>query len=208
MQTNFDQSLKYVLLDEGGNSDDPNDPGGRTSRGITQGTYDSWCKLNNQPPGDVWNATDDAVKSIYHDQYWNPYCDSLPGGVDYLYFDISVNSGRTQATRLFQKALGVTVDGMLGQITMSRIQSVDPIKLINAVSERRRDFYRSLSQFSRYGKGWMNRTNHSENAAIAMSKATDFEKPAAISVKATDPVTPAVPPEVTGTATGGLLAVL
>ena len=120
MADNFELSLQYVLADEGGNSDDPHDHGGRTSRGITQREYDAWNKLNGKRGGDVWNATDADIRSIYQSQYWEPYCAALPSGLDYLFFDISVNAGRTQAVRQFQKALGnVAVDlikrGRLGE---------------------------------------------------------------------------------------------
>lgn len=206
---NFDLSLQYVLKDEGGNSDDPRDPGGRTSRGITQREYDAWCRLNNKSTGDVWNATDDEVRTIYHDQYWLPYCDNLPTGLNYLFFDISVNAGRTRAVKTFQQALGnVEVDGMFGQVTKDGINSADPTQLIATVSEQRRQFYHQCKEFNIYGKGWLNRVNHSEIAAKAMVANQPHDKPAAPSPKATDANTPSVSPEATATATGGLLTIL
>jgi lysozyme family protein len=138
MADNFDTSLRLVLADEGGNSDDPNDHGGRTSRGITQREYDHWCGLNNKQGGDVWNASDEDIAAIYKDQYWNPYCSDLPTGLDYLFFDISVNCGRTQAVRQFQRGLGVNVDGMMGIVTKNSIHQqareyADTIKYITYV---------------------------------------------------------------------------
>lgn len=211
MATNFDVSLKYVLLDEGGNSDDPQDHGGRTSRGITQREYDAWCNLNGKPDGDVWAATGEEVKSIYYSQYWEPYCGALPAGLDYLFFDMSVNAGRTQAVRTFQKALNVNVDGMMGQVTQSAILAQgtsDTSGLIKRISDVRRAFYRHLNQFPRYGKGWLNRVQHSENAALALAANQAHDKPAAQSSKATAPVQPIVSPELSGTATGGIIATL
>ena len=209
MDNNFELSLKYVLQDEGGNSDDPRDPGGRTSRGITQREYDSWCRLNNKTGGDVWNATDDEVRTIYHDQYWLPYCDGIPAGLDYLFFDISVNCGRTQAVKTFQRALGnVEVDGMFGQITKDGIASADPAQLIAAISEQRRAFYSHLKGYSIYGKGWCNRVDRSEVRAHTMIGTDIPNIPIEPTPKATDPDTPSVSPGQAGTATGGLLAIL
>lgn len=208
MQTNFDTALKYVLIDEGGNDDDPNDHGGRTSRGITQKNYDAWCSLNNKVPGDVWEASDADISSVYRDQYWLPYCDKLPAGLDYLFFDISVNAGRTQAVRQFQKALGVNVDGMFGQVTLAAITNADPADLIQKVSDVRREFYRSLKQFSLYGKGWLNRVQHAETNALNMAKVSS-SRPA--TPKATEPETTALSPETSGgvsAAAGGLSSVL
>lgn len=174
---NFDAALKLVLVDEGGNDDDPRDHGGRTSRGITQREYDAWCKLHGQPTGDVWRASNENIKKVYHSQYWNPYCDNLPSGVDYLFFDISVNAGRTQAVRQFQKALGVRVDGMFGVATREAIATADPATLISTVSDVRRTFYRNLRQYPIYGRGWMNRVNHAEKGAMSLlGEAKDGEE--------------------------------
>lgn len=213
MQQDFSQALRYVLIDEGGNDDDPNDHGGRTSRGITQREYNAWCSLNGKPQGDVWQATQTDIESIYRSQYWNPYCDQLPAGVDYVFFDISVNAGRSRATRQFQQALGVNVDGMLGQVTLSAIQSADPVDLIHKVSDVRRNWYRSLKQFNIYGRGWLSRVNHCETGAIAIHAGdTTFVKPAAEDhPKATEPSTTTISPETSGgavVASGGLLQTL
>lgn len=84
--SNFAPSLRAVLQDEGGNDDDPADHGGRTSRGITQREYDAWRSLNGNPSIDVWKASDAEISTIYHDEYWEPFCDGFPIGPDYLYF--------------------------------------------------------------------------------------------------------------------------
>ena len=214
---NFDQSLRYVLIDEGGNDDDPQDHGGRTSRGITQREYDSWSQLNGKDPGDVWEASSDDIQAVYRSQYWNPYCDKLPGGVDYVFFDTSVNAGRSQAVKSFQKALNLTPDGMMGQITRNAIQNADATQLIHDVCDVRRNFYKHLKQFPRYGKGWLSRVDHCEHGALAMTN-TDFSKGDTASpvdkaprADPTDTSTTTVSPEASGATTvasGGLLSIL
>lgn len=168
--SNFDASLKLVLQSEGGNDDDPADHGGRTSRGITQREYDAWCAEHNWPGGDIWKATDSAVASIYHDEYWNPYCDGFPVGIDYLYFDMAVNAGPARATKILQAALGVGVDGRLGPITRQAVAKADPIALIDDYSEAKASFYRGLHQ-PRFLKGWLNRTASVRAAAHTMVNA-------------------------------------
>ena len=79
--SNFPASLKLVLASEGGNDDDPLDHGGRTSRGITQREYDAWRSAKGLPIIDVWTAPQADVTTIYHDEYWNPYCDAMPTGI-------------------------------------------------------------------------------------------------------------------------------
>src|SRR5437868_957785 len=117
MKENFKASLALVLKSEGGNDDDPSDHGGRTSRGITQREYDAWCRENKKPQVDVWTAPQVDVDTIYHDEYWNPLCDSLPIGVDYIVFNNNVLDGPVRSTILLQRALGVTDDGRAVPIT-------------------------------------------------------------------------------------------
>lgn len=170
--SNFPKSLALVLKSEGGNDDDPADHGGRTSRGITQREYDAWCREHNWPQGDVWKATDSAISAIYHDEYWNPWCDLIPVGTDYLFFDMCVNAGPNRAIILGQRALGVASDGRVGPVTREAFKAAmtDPVKLLEAYTAAKRNFYLSLNQ-PRFTKGWLNRTQEVHDAALAMIKA-------------------------------------
>lgn len=163
---NFQASLAAVLKSEGGNDDDPADHGGRTSRGITQREYDAWCAENGYPQGDVWQAPQEQINDIYHDEYWEPVCDLLPTGIDYLYFDMAVNAGPYRAAVLLQRALGVAADGRIGPITRAAIATADPKQLILAYSDQKRAFYQGLHQ-PKFLRGWLNRT--AEVAQIADS---------------------------------------
>lgn len=153
---NFQKSLAFVLKDEGGNDDDPADHGGRTSRGITQREYTAWLSENGRPEQDVWQAPQDDIDKIYHEEYWQPYCDAFPTGADYLFFDMSVNAGPYRAAVLLQQALGVTTDGRIGPVTRQAVIGVDPHVLIATYTKAKRDFYYSLHQ-PRFTKGWLNR---------------------------------------------------
>lgn len=211
MQSNYSTALDLILREEGGNDDDPQDPGGRTSRGITQREWDVYRKSNPGAPSDVWKAPQSAVKAIYKEQYWNPYCDKLPSGVDLCFFNTSVNSGRTQAVKELQRSLGVNADGMLGMMTLQAVLDCQDIDgLITKMSDARRKFYRSLKTFPRFGKGWLARTDRIEAAAKQMAKANTpkkediegFSRKARVSDKST----PIVSAEVasTGTAAGSI----
>lgn len=167
MISNFPASLKLVLVDEGGNDDDPSDHGGRTSRGITQKEYDAWKQLKGQPTQDVWTASQDEITSIYHDEYWEPYCDEFPVGADYMYFDMAVNAGPHRAAVLLQRALGVADDGRIGPITRLAVSKADPKQLITDFTNAKRAFYISLHQ-PKFTKGWLNRCDHVQSSAIAM----------------------------------------
>lgn len=155
--SNFQASLIAVLKAEGGNDDDSADHGGRTSRGITQREYDAWRAESGLPPQDVWTAPQSDIEDIYHHEYWNPYCDGLPIGVDYLYFDMAVNAGPNRAAKLLQQALGVTADGRIGPITRQAVAKADPKALVAKYTAAKKAFYLGLHQ-PRFTRGWLNRT--------------------------------------------------
>lgn len=164
---NFPQALKYVLQSEGGNDDDPADHGGRTSRGITQREYDAWRVEKGLPQLDVWQAPQNDVNSIYHDEYWEPLCDTLPNGVDYIVFNNNVLDGPQRSTILLQQALGVTADGRIGPITRQAIRNANAAQLITSLSAASRNFYLALHQ-PKFTQGWLNRVAFVQKNAIAM----------------------------------------
>lgn len=207
---NFTACLAIILREEGGNDDDPHDHGGRTSRGIIQREYDLYRRAHPDIPADVWQAPQKDIEAIYRLQYWQPYCDELPSGIDLTFFNASVNSGRQQAVKELQRALGVKADGMMGIETLGAVNSYPDYRtLIHLISEQRRAFYRALRQFPRYGRGWMARTDRVETAAIAMapeinstSAAMPFISTADVSAKANPEDTKPAPMSVqTATAT-------
>ncbi len=171
--SNFAASLKVILREEGGNDDDPEDHGGRTSRGIIQRVWDVYRKTHSGLPADVWKAPQSDIEAIYRQQYWDPWCDKLPSGVDLVYFDFCVNAGRSQATRTMQRAIGASpADGSMGMMTLDAINKASSETIIRSFSEKRREFYQALKQFPRYGKGWVARVNRVEATALKMAKAT------------------------------------
>lgn len=169
--SNFKPSLAAVLKSEGGNDDDPADHGGRTSRGITQREYDAWRREKGFPVRDVWKAAQVEIETIYHDEYWAPYCDLLPVGADYLLFNMNVNAGPSRGAKILQQALGVAPDGRIGPITREAIRNADPETLIQRYSDVSRAFYIGLHQ-PRFTKGWLNRVRFVKETALAMVKSS------------------------------------
>ena len=103
----FESALNFVLAREGGLSEDPADPGGRTNHGITQNTYDAWQDELGLPRGDVAAMSMEAVTAIYRDQYWQASgADVLPDGPALAVFDTAVNVGVLRARSMWQDADG------------------------------------------------------------------------------------------------------
>jgi lysozyme family protein len=170
---NFHKCLQLVLVSEGGNDDDPDDPGGRTSRGITQREYDAYRKSHPGLPDDVWHAPQSAITDIYDISYWQPWCPQFPDGVDYVFFDVSVLSGPGRAARWLQTALGVEVDGHIGVITLTALKSAKPKDVIVKMSGLRTANYNDLvadnPKLKKYLKGWLARTNRVQTDALGMT---------------------------------------
>jgi lysozyme family protein len=172
---NFQKCLQLVLVSEGGNVDDPDDPGGRTSRGITQREYDAFCKTHPGLPSDVFSAPQSAVSDIYDISYWQPFCPQCPDGVDYVFFDSSVLNGPGRAAKWLQQAVGVDPDGHIGVITLTALKSANPKDVVVKMSGFRADNYNELvaanPKLKKFLKGWLSRTTRVQTDALGMTAA-------------------------------------
>ena len=107
--------------------------------------------------------------AIYRKKYWTgSRCDDLPAGVDYCVFDGSVNSGVAQSAKWLQRALGVTVDGHIGDHTLLAAKDADHAALVRSICDQRMKFLRSLRTFPTFGKGWTRRVNDVRATALGM----------------------------------------
>lgn len=169
----FEICVALLLNHEGGNDDDPDDPGGRTSRGILQREWDRWRTLHAGLPSDVWQAPQDQVLAIYREWYWNALnCDRLAAGLDYAVFDYGVNSGISRAARVLQGFVGAVVDGEIGPETIGKAARAGPAKLVAQICDERLTFLRGLSTWWKFGGGWTARVNDVRAAALAMIQKT------------------------------------
>jgi lysozyme family protein len=172
MSDKFESALKIILEYEGGNDNDPHDPGGRTSRGIIQREYNLWCRRYNEPIQSVWLATDDQIEMIYRENYWDPLmCDDMPAGVDLVLFDSGVNSGCSQAIKWLQRSLNVVDDGVLGPHTFTAVTDERDIPgLITEICGRRLNMLEHLSIWKYYHHGWTNRVHDVQSKALEWAK--------------------------------------
>lgn len=160
----FEASLPFVLRWEGGFVDHPNDPGGRTNKGVTQKVYDAWRKRQGLPARDVKRLDDTELHRIYESGYWiPPHCDRLARQLDLVHFDTAVNMGPGRAVRFLQKAAGCGVDGDFGSQTEKAVQACRPGDLIASYCATREAYYREFvrrnASLGVFLKGWLNRLN-------------------------------------------------
>lgn len=116
----FQDALKFTLFAEGGYSDNPEDSGGPTNYGITQGTWDEYTSAQGLPPSPVDRLPLSTAKVIYQHMYWEAgHCPALPEKLAICHFDWCVNHGVQGAALTLQAALGVYQDGIIGPITLA-----------------------------------------------------------------------------------------
>jgi lysozyme family protein len=168
MLSNGPASLALVLQSEGNFVNHKNDPGGMTNLGVTRNVWKEWVK-HEVDEAEMRSLTPELVAPLYKANYWDACkCDDLPRGVDYAVFDAAVNMGPGRAAKLLQAALGVTADGAIGRATIAAATAADPAELLEAFSLGKEAFYQSLPTFATFGKGWLNRVAHVQDAAEQM----------------------------------------
>jgi lysozyme family protein len=147
MKNNFDTCFKYLMVDEGGYTNDPADSGGATNYGITIKDYRLYINKNGTP-ADVKKLTITQAKAIYKSKYWDALgCDSLPSGVDNACFNYGVLAGIGRPKANLKKFANIK----------------DPDKLIDAMCDEMKSFLNRLAdrrpKDERFRKGWNNRVD-------------------------------------------------
>lgn len=171
MNQNFAQTLKWVLVHEGGFVNHPQDPGGATNKGITLETYRIFRQNGYLTAEDLKNISDQDVSTIYKKMYWDKIRgDDLPDGIDYTVFDAAVNSGPGRASKWLQACVGAEVDGVLGPKTLVLVKRQKPEQLIHDYCMRRLAFLSDLKTWEVFGKGWHKRVNEVERDAYSLTK--------------------------------------
>lgn len=111
---NFDKAVRGLLAREGGLVNDPDDAGGLTKFGISKRSY---------PGLDIANLTVDDARDVYFVDFWQPIAgDAIPNQtVAEAVLDFAVTSSVRRSVRALQQAAGVTVDGIIGPVTLAAI---------------------------------------------------------------------------------------
>jgi lysozyme family protein len=145
----FEKYIDLVLKHEGGYTNDSDDLGGETKWGISKRAY---------PSLDIKHLSKDKAKEIYRRDYWEKNrCHLLPEGVDYIHFDTAINMGSGRASKLLQEAAGVTVDGIVGPMTIAAAQNINPERYLLLRLNYYCQIVRGRNSQAKYIGGWSNR---------------------------------------------------
>ena len=166
----FDSAMNFVLEQEGGYSNHPNDPGGSTNMGITQSTLDEARQQGIVSCIDVYNLKREEATKIYYENYWKPSnADKMPEPLATIYFDGVVLFGTYTGGRLLQRAMeslgqSILVDGIVGPQTLAALnEQLKTPEDINALCSRmldiRQGWHNNDANASSFIYGWTRRVN-------------------------------------------------
>jgi lysozyme family protein len=142
----FDDAFDRLMINEGGEVNNPNDPGGHTKYGISQHSY---------PNEDISAMTKERAKVIFKRDFWDRvHAENLFDGVAWQAADFAYNSGPETAVRYLQRALGVADDGHWGPISQAAADASDESDTIMLLLSERLQFMTRLSNWNSAGKGW------------------------------------------------------
>ena len=148
---------------EGGYSDNPNDRGGATNSGVTLAVYQS-VYGKSKTKNDLKKMTNEQWNYIFTKLYWNKWkADDIKNqSIANILVDWVWMSGYGTIKKI-QSLFGLTADGIVGNKTISYINSHDQEEVFNKIWNRRKQFYESLVKNNPsqkvFLKGWMNRLN-------------------------------------------------
>lgn len=170
----FERALRVILRHEGGYVNHPKDPGGRTNLGVTQRTWESWTGKPSSE-AEMRALTPEKVAPVYRKNYWDKLrCGELPPALALCVFDFGVNAGPARAARYLQKLVGVVQDGVAGPATVAAVKAwagrIGEAEAVRAYQNARRGYYRQLSTFATFGRGWLRRVDETETEALRMVK--------------------------------------
>ena len=120
-----------VLGFEGGFSDDPDDAGGKTNLGVTEGTLYEAYKRGIVAHYDVKKLTRKEALNIYFEMFWIPsHAYEIPDPLGFCVFDLAINGGPGRAIITLQQTVNgilekqISEDGGFGPQTRTALEEI------------------------------------------------------------------------------------
>ena len=177
---NWDAAFKFVLQYEGGYDTNPKDRGNWTSGKIGVGELKGTkygVAAFVYPTLDIENLTVGQASQIYYRDYWPKIAgEAQPSGVDLFMFDTCVNNGAERALGFQRKVLGTELRSA-EKLAQAASEAPDKVAQISKLAALRGSFYRSLSTFDTFGRGWMRRNAAAEAKATSLAISAENVRP-------------------------------
>lgn len=157
MDAKFTKCHDVTAKWEGGWSNHPADPGGKTMYGITEARWHEYQRKNKVPMTPVRSVTKEEAVKFYFTEFWIPSGGpTLFEGVDLAVYDAGVNSGVSRGRKWLS-------------------ESLDPNnkhdQTVKNICQKRLSFMRSLAIWNTFGKGWSNRVADIQAKGVAWALA-------------------------------------
>lgn len=179
MTNKFDDAFEWLMVEEGGYSNNPKDRGGATNYGISLRYLKTQKIIDGDLDGDgdidwqdILLLTKDLAKKVVLEDWWTPnhYGDFSPA-IGRKLLSLSYNMGTKSAHRLIQQAVRacndrerLSIDGVLGKHTRVAILCQPPEALLAALKSEAAGYYRCLvarrPDQAEFINGWLNRAYH------------------------------------------------
>ena len=160
--------VPHILKWEGGYVNDPDDLGGATNKGVCFRTYKLYRSRRGLPQptiDDLKRLTDEEFTDILKAMYWDA-CKAdqiVSQSVANAIVDWAWHSGTKTAVKEVQRVLGVKDDGVIGNISLSAINSWSPLPLFGKIKQARIAYIERICASrpanNKFRKGWYNRIN-------------------------------------------------
>ena len=170
----FAPAFAATMKAEGGYVNDPQDPGGETYKGVARKMNSKWegwtlvdmaKKEKNFPANlDSNTALQEKIKAFYETNYWDKVRgdDIADQNIAESIFDFAVNAGPISSAKLAQITVGAEPDGVIGPITLQKINADDPRAFLALFALHKIARYVSICERRKESKkfffGWIKRT--------------------------------------------------
>ena len=169
----FSTAFEKTMQSEGGYANDPQDPGGETYKGVARKMHSKWegwpiiDRLRSErgfPANlDSNNQLQQMIREFYEVNYWDKLrCDQIANqDIAEAVFDFGVNAGTSVSAKLAQMSACAEPDGVIGNATIERLNTVDPTTFLALFTVHKIARYVSICErrptSKKYFFGWVKR---------------------------------------------------
>ena len=172
---NFSDAYQLTMHVEAGYSNDRNDPGGETFKGVARNFNPKWKgwtiidQIKSTHPHDLDTALNanagllQEIKKFYEINYWDVNHTGFINNQQLAnqVFDTAVNCGTGMAAKFLQQSAGVKADEQVGKITIDAVNSANAEELYNRFLNYRKEHYLAIisqkPQLAEFESSWMSR---------------------------------------------------